>query len=58
MKTTWMHSQVLQHQQELLSASCALNTPQEQQLLVTGDAVSSTRELPSKKGKGFNKAVG
>lgn len=53
-----MHSQVLQHQQELLSASCALNTPQEQQLLVTGDAVSSTRELPSKKGKGFNKAVG
>lgn len=58
MKTTLMHSQVLQHQQELLSASCVLNTLQEQQLLVTGDAVNSTQELPSKKGKGFNKVVG
>lgn len=55
-----MHSQAPQLHQELLSASSArvLNTLQGQQLLGMGGAVNSTRELPSKKGKRFNRTVG
>lgn len=53
-----MHSQVLQHRQELLSALLCPENSARAELLAMGDAVNSTREFLSKKGKRFNKTVG
>lgn len=45
MKISLMCSQVLQHRQQLLFAlTCVRPTQKEQQLLVTGDTMSSTQE--------------